>query len=137
MKNITLDGTAVLQFDVDGTDGALDAAADCDVLRDDAAFDLCGIAYQEIGRAQLAFDSAKDLHWTIAFDFADDRHAGADARVRSRFRRPLRLRRDLFNDRTLRLLYDFGRICGQALILLGCPGLEHVHLPFPGTTVRC
>jgi hypothetical protein len=44
MKNITLDRTAVLQLDADGTDGALDAAADCDVLRNDAALDLCAIA---------------------------------------------------------------------------------------------
>src|SRR5207244_4895148 len=33
--------TTVLQLDADGTDGALDAAADCDVLRNDAALDLC------------------------------------------------------------------------------------------------
>ena len=56
MKNITLDGTAVLQFDVDGTDGALDAAADRDALRNDAAFDLCAIADHKIRSAQLAFE---------------------------------------------------------------------------------
>ena len=39
MKNITLDRTTVLQLDVDGADSALDAAADCDVLRNDAALD--------------------------------------------------------------------------------------------------
>ena len=44
MENITLDRTAVLQLDADGTDRALDAAADRDVLRDDAALDLCAIA---------------------------------------------------------------------------------------------
>jgi hypothetical protein len=75
--------TTVLQLDADGTNGALDTAADCDVLRDDAALDLCAIADQEIRGAQLAFDSAEDLRWTIAFDVADDRHAGADARGRS------------------------------------------------------
>ena len=126
MKNVTLDGTTVLQLDADGMDGALDAAADCDVLRNDAAFDLCAIADQKIRGAQLAFDPAKHLRWTIALDFADDRHAGADARVRSRFRRPLRLRRDLFNDRTLRLLNDFGRTCGHALILPRCVALEAI-----------
>jgi len=141
MKNVTLNGTTVLQLDPDGMDGALDAAADRDVLRNDAAFDLCAIADQKIRGAQLAFDPAKHLRWTIAFDFADDRHAGADARGRSRFRRPLRLWRDRLNDRTLSLLYDFGRTCGHALILLGClvfEVIQHVlHLSFPpGMTVR-
>src|SRR5262249_14775590 len=41
MKNVTLDRTTVLQLDVDGTDSALDAAADCHVLRNDVALDLC------------------------------------------------------------------------------------------------
>src|SRR5258707_11907740 len=36
MKNITLDRATVLQLDPDGTDRALDAAANCDVLRNDA-----------------------------------------------------------------------------------------------------
>src|SRR5262245_35816261 len=39
MENVTLDRTTVLQLDADGTDGALDATADCDVLRNDGA--LC------------------------------------------------------------------------------------------------
>src|SRR6516165_1697697 len=68
-------------------DRALNAAADCDILRNHAAIDRCAIADQEIGSAQLAFNSAEDLSRTIAFDLAYDRHAGADARVRSRFRR--------------------------------------------------
>ena len=85
VKNVTFDRATILQLDPDGMDGALDAAADCEVLRNDAAFDLCAIADQKIRGAQLAFDPAKHLHWTIAFDFADDRHAGADARVRTRF----------------------------------------------------
>src|SRR5262249_62300435 len=89
MKNITLDRTAVLQLDADGMDRALDAAADCDVLRDDAALDLCAIADQKIGGAQLAFDSAENLRWTVAFDIADDRHVGADARICPRFRHRL------------------------------------------------
>ena len=33
MKNITLDRTTVIQLDADGTDSALDAAADRDLLR--------------------------------------------------------------------------------------------------------
>src|SRR5262249_4911170 len=86
MENITLDRTAVLQLDADGPDRSLHAAADRDVLRDDAALDLCAIADQEIRGAQLAFDSAEDLHWTIAFDIADDRHARANARACPRFR---------------------------------------------------
>jgi len=61
MKNITLDRTTVIQLDADGTDSALDAAADCDVLRNNAPLDLCAIADQEIRGAQLAFDSAEDL----------------------------------------------------------------------------
>src|SRR5215831_17184292 len=43
MKNVTLNRTTVLQLDADGTDGARDATADCDVLRNDAALDLCAI----------------------------------------------------------------------------------------------
>src|SRR4029077_21001038 len=132
VKNVTFDRATILQLDADGTDGALDAAADGDVLCNNVTFDLCAFADQKIRGAQLAFDPAKHLRWTIALDFSDDRHAGADARVRPRFRRPLRLWRDLFNDRTFRLLDDVGSTCGHALVLLGCLALEaiqHVHLP--------
>jgi hypothetical protein len=45
------------------------------------------IADQEIGSAQLAFNSAEDLSWTFAIDLTDDRHARPDARVASRFPR--------------------------------------------------
>jgi hypothetical protein len=86
MKNIAFDGTTILKFNAGGADGALDAATDCDGLRNDAAFDSRAVTDHKIRSAQLAFDSAEDLRWTIAFDFADDRHAGADARVRSRFK---------------------------------------------------
>ena len=119
MKNITLDGTAILKFNAGGADGALDAATDCDVLRNDAAFDLRAVADHKIRSAQLAFDSAEDLRWTIAFDFADDRHAGADARGRSRFR-PFRSRRDCLSDRTLRL-QEFEVIF--VTVLLSCSGI--------------
>ena len=44
MKNVALDGTAVLQFDAVGTDGALDAPPDRKVLRNDASIDLCAVA---------------------------------------------------------------------------------------------
>jgi hypothetical protein len=44
MKNVTLDRTTVLQLDADGTDGALNAAADCHVLCNDTSVDLCAIA---------------------------------------------------------------------------------------------
>ena len=44
MKNVTLDRATVLQLDADGTDSALDAAADCHVLRNDAALDVCAVA---------------------------------------------------------------------------------------------
>src|SRR5436309_15574415 len=53
MKNVTFDRTTVLQLDADGTDGALDAAADCHVLRNDAALDLCPMVDLEI-RGQRA-----------------------------------------------------------------------------------
>src|SRR5262249_44647595 len=53
MKNVTLNRTTVLQLDADGTDGALDATADCDVLRNDAALDLCTIVDLEIRGAHL------------------------------------------------------------------------------------
>jgi hypothetical protein len=87
MKNVSLDRTTVLQLYTHGTDGALNATADCDILGNHAAIDRCAITDQEIGSAQLAFNSAEDLSWTIAFDLTDDRHAGPDARVRSRFPR--------------------------------------------------
>src|SRR5258708_25367934 len=88
-SNAPHDATTVLQLEAAGRDSALDAAADCNALRNDVALDLCAIADQEIRGAQLAFDSAQDLRWTITFDLADDRHVGADARGRSRFCRGL------------------------------------------------
>src|SRR5262245_10404902 len=133
MKNITLDRTTVLQLDADGTDGALDAAADCDVPRSDPALDLCTIADEKIRGAQRTSRSADDLRWTIAFDVADDRHSGANARACRHIRRRLPPRWGLFNDRLLLLHrppHDFGRICRRVLILLGCFALEHVHLRF-------
>jgi len=78
MKNVTLDRATALQLDANGTDSALDAAADCHVLRNDAALDLCAIADLEIRGAHFAFDSAENLCRTFAFDVADDRHVGAD-----------------------------------------------------------
>src|SRR6516164_2805020 len=128
----------LLQFDADGADSAFDTAADRDVLRNNVAVHLCAVADQEIRSAQFAFDSPEHLRWTVAFNFADDRHARADARGRCRFRRlrPCRRRRDLFNHRALRLLHlldDFSRICRCIRTLLGCLALEttqHVHLPF-------
>jgi hypothetical protein len=91
MKNVSLDRTTVLQLYTHRTDAALNAAADCDILGNNIAIDRCAIADQEIGSAQLTFNSAEDLSWTIAFDVADDRHVGADARVPSRFPRRRRL----------------------------------------------
>src|SRR6266550_4341458 len=78
MKNVTLYRATVLQLDANGTDSTLDAAADCHVLRNDGALDLCAIADLEIRGADFAFDSAEDLRWTFAIDVADDRHVGAD-----------------------------------------------------------
>src|SRR6266550_120755 len=100
MKNVSLDRTTVLQLYTHRTNDALNAAADCDILGNHAAIDRCAIADQEIGSAQLAFNSAEDLSWTIAFDLTDDRHASPDARVPSRLPRRRRFgsRRDLFND---------------------------------------
>src|SRR5260370_36971784 len=121
MKNVTLDRTPILQLDAVRTDSALDAAADCPVLRNDAALDLRAIANQESRSAQFTFDSAKDLRGTLAFDVADNRHVRADAGGRSRFcRRPVM--------RLHHPQYGFAR----ALILLGCAALhiQHVHLPF-------
>src|SRR5215831_11517767 len=131
MKNVTLDYTTVLQLDVDGTDSALDAAADRDLLRNNTPLNLCTIAEQEIRGPQLAFDSAEDLRLTFTFDVTNDRHARADARARSRFWHRW-ARRDLFNNRVLLLHHppdDFGRICCRVLILVGCLAFEeHVHL---------
>src|SRR5215831_277593 len=131
MENVALDRPTVLQLDADGADGALDAAADRDVLRNDAALDLCAIADEKIGGAQLAFDAAEDLRRTVAFDVADDRHSGADARAWPRIRRRMSPRRRLFNHQLL-LLHrppnDFGSICCHVLIFLRCFALEHTHL---------
>src|SRR6266550_9635844 len=138
MKNITLDRATVLQLDPDGTDRALDAAANCDVLRNDAALNLCAPADQEMRGAQLALDSAEDLRWTIAFYVADDRHSGADAGGCPRFRR-LPPRRGLFNDRVLllhRLRHHFGHICRRVFLLLGCFTLEHFPPPF-SASIHC
>src|SRR5258708_32354806 len=121
MNHAALHRPTVLQLDADSPDSALDAAADCHVLRNDAALDLCAIADQKLRGAQLTFDSAKDLRWTRAFDLANDRHARADARARSRFRRRLRPRCGLFTSRALRLhrpRQDFGRVGWCGLILL-------------------
>src|SRR5215813_14438651 len=63
MKNVTLDRAIVLQLDADGTDGALDAAADRHVLRNDAALDMCPIVDLEIRGAQLAFDCGITRWW--------------------------------------------------------------------------
>jgi hypothetical protein len=72
MKDVTLNnGTAALQSDTDSADTALDSAAHRDLLRDHVALHLCAFANQELGRAQLAFDSPEDLGCTIAFDLAD------------------------------------------------------------------
>src|SRR5438067_4645061 len=101
MKNVTIDSTTVQQLDAHGADSALDAAADCDVLGNDAALNLGAISYHEIRCAQLAFDSAEDLRWAIAFDVAHNRHAGSDARTNSRFRRRLNLSPRLFKHRLL------------------------------------
>jgi len=83
MKNVTFDRTPFLQFDAVGTDSALDAAADCHVLRNDVALDLSAIANHEIGSAQFTVNSAKDLGCTFAFDVTDNRHVRADAGGRS------------------------------------------------------
>jgi hypothetical protein len=64
MKNVSLDCTTVLQLYTHGSDGALNAAADCDIPGNHAAI-VCAIADQEIGSAQLAFNSAEDLRWTL------------------------------------------------------------------------
>src|SRR5262245_50177781 len=129
MKDVALDRTTVLQLDSDGTNGALDPAADCDVLRDDASLDLCAVADEKLRGAQLPFDSTEDLRWTTAFDVADDRHAGADGRAcRRRIRRRPRPRRGRFNDGLLLLHglpHGFGQICRQVLFLLRCFTLEH------------
>ena len=111
MKNVTFDRTTVLQLDADGSDSALDASADCHVLRNNISLDLCAIADQEIRGADLAFDSAEDLRLTFTFDVTNDRHAKADARARSRFWHRW-ARSDLFNNRVLLLHHapdDFGR----------------------------
>src|SRR6266508_191576 len=102
MKNITLDRTTALQLDADGTDSALDAPTHCDLLRDYAALHLCAFADQEVRGAQLPFDSPKHLRCAIAFDAADNRHPGADARERPGFRQRVRSRSVQCSNRVLR-----------------------------------
>src|SRR6266699_1831752 len=101
MKNIALDGTAVLQLDADGTDGALDAAEDL--------------------RWTLAFDVADDRH--------SGANTRAWHRIRSRLPHGRRLFDDrvlLLHGPP----HDFGHICRRVLILLRCFALEHVNLHF-------
>src|SRR5262249_26023476 len=137
--NVTLDRATALQLDANGMDSALDAAADCHVLRNDAALDLCAIADLEIRGAHLAFDSAENLRWTFAFDVADARHVGADARGHSRFCRRFCLRPVLV------MLHhpanDLSRTYRCVSILLGHAALradQHVHLLFsPVIRVPC
>src|SRR5262249_6170539 len=50
MKNVTLDRATALQLDANGMDSALDAAADCHVLRNDAALDLCAMIWRSEAR---------------------------------------------------------------------------------------
>src|SRR5262249_42042523 len=130
MKNVALDRATALQPDANGTDSALDAAADCHVLRNDAALDLCTLADLEIRSAHFAFNSAEDLCWTIAFDVADDRHVGADARGHSRFCRR-------FCPRPLVMMYypayDLSRPYRRVSVFLGHAVLragQHFHLLF-------
>src|SRR5262252_6821945 len=106
MKNITIDSPAVAEPDAHGMYGALNVAADCDVLGHDVALDLGASAYEKIRCAQLAFDSAEDLRWTIAFEVANNRHARANARAHPRLRCWLRLLCALFNAEAL--LYPLG-----------------------------
>src|SRR6266511_2401715 len=136
MENVTLDHTTVLQLDADGTDRALDAPADRDVLRNDAALDLYDIVDQKIRGAQLAFDSAEDLRWTIAFDIADDRHSGADARACS----PISPSAPALEG-AQRLSVAVARLSPRLLPNLPpcsdpSPVLEHVHLRFPRHSLR-
>src|SRR6516165_723661 len=58
MKNVALDSTTILQLDAGGTDGAFDAAVNCEVLRNDPALDLCAIA---------------DRHFLCCYSHASDR----------------------------------------------------------------
>src|SRR5262245_26054286 len=95
MDNVAINDTTVKHLDTHGTDGALNAATHRDVLRNDTTLDMRAIADQKIRGAQVAFDSTEDLEWTIAFNAANNQHAGADARACFRFRRAL------FNDRVL------------------------------------
>src|SRR5262249_18715928 len=67
-----------------------------------------------------------DLSWTFAFDLADDRHVGADARSHSRPRRGLVMRHHP--------AHDLGRTYRCVSILLSRAALradQHVHLLFP------
>jgi hypothetical protein len=130
MKNVSLDRATVLQLYTHGTDGALNAAADCDILGNHTAIDRCAFGDQEVGSPQLACNSAEDLSWTIAFDLTNDRHVGADAGVRSRFwRRRLRPWRSMLNGCAGLLRcpsHEFVRICRRVPVLLGCLALEAV-----------
>src|SRR5262249_39282656 len=148
MKNVALDATSVQKCDPHGMDGALDAATNGDALRNDVALDFRAIADHKIRGTQLAFDAAEDLSGTIAVDLADDRHAGANARVGPdllcvRFRP----RRGLLIDQIgwrHDPVYGLDRFCGGALsgagcwgrtgVLLRCLTLKHDDLLFAGMT---
>src|SRR5262245_4921637 len=138
MKNVALDDTSALKHDPEAVDATLDAAADRDVLSNNVALDLCAIADQEIRGAQLAFDLAEHLRGPVAFDFANDRHPGPDARIGScSLHDGIRLRWGLINDRTPglhHLVCGFDHFGGGAVVLFGYFSLEHVALPFASAT---
>jgi hypothetical protein len=58
---VTLDRTTVLQLDADRTDGARHAAADCDVLRNDAALDCAPSPIRRSEARNSPYDTVEDL----------------------------------------------------------------------------
>ena len=55
MKNVSLDRTTVLQLYTHRTDGALNAAADCDILGNHAAIDRGAIGWLLDSRSDMPF----------------------------------------------------------------------------------
>src|SRR5215469_5319866 len=100
MENVALDGRAAVELDAVGMDGALDAAADAQIVGDDVAFDFGAWCDLHRRGAQLALDPAEYLDGSLTGDFSDDGHAGADGGFIRR-RRISRRRRCRRRPRTL------------------------------------
>ena len=64
-------------------DAPVDRAGDLDLLGDDHALDMGGLADRDEVGVDIALDGAVDVDVAVAFELADDLHVGGDHRVRA------------------------------------------------------